>query len=616
MKKILARLLCICMLLSGCTGVPPSPTQANAQTTPSESKEPTQPGIPLLDQGIVMEESENLLYIPNEDIADMLCPEMWLFGNGLLLGSYIRNQYVLKHISLVDGKLLAEFRISASPGVQVYISSGRVGLLDSGTNRILLLSEDLTLLSTQSLETEGDSWYLSPGLDQLYRFYGDQGLLVRDLLTSEERWLVDNAVFTRAIGSNTEYVLFEYTDRTDQRTYVKCLDLTNGILETLPTSAAVLTGIRQGHTWLLQKEGTADSYLLADMDSTSAFTWTDSTVELLSTGHHLLMTDPSGRKLHLYDTQGRLVSGCTLPDAEYGTAGTDLVWSGYWNGYFLTDTIEGICRLMFWDISAQSQGMDLELVPQEQPQKAEPVLDASFYKRAEELSERFGVKILIAEQCAQEYSSYYTYPLTDPSFVTTALDVLEGCMEQYPEDFFRQLPYGTMNHIQIELVGGLMPKDSDANQPDNTAAFVQNQDGYVLVAIDGFLLISDTVYHEFTHLIDRRLEWDALVREDALFSKEDWLALQPDGFSYAMSYTDMPEETAQYAFSGYFVRDYSMTYPTEDRATLFAAAMTQRSMVNQSPGMREKLDYYARCIRDCFDTDSWPETTVWELALK
>jgi hypothetical protein len=352
------------------------------------------------------------------------------------------------------------------------------------------------------------------------------------------------------------------------------------------------------------------------MDSTSAFTWTDSTVELLSTGHHLLMTDPSGRKLHLYDTQGRLVSGCTLPDAEYGTAGTDLVWSGYWNGYFLTDTIEGICRLMFWDISAQSQGMDLELVPQEQPQKAEPVLDASFYKRAEELSERFGVKILIAEQCAQEYSSYYTYPLTDPSFVTTALDVLEGCMEQYPEDFFRQLPYGTMNHIQIELVGGLMPKDSDANQPDNTAAFVQNQDGYVLVAIDGFLLISDTVYHEFTHLIDRRLEWDALVREDALFSKEDWLALQPDGFSYAMSYTDMPEETAQYAFSGYFVRDYSMTYPTEDRATLFAAAMTQRSMVNQSPGMREKLDYYARCIRDCFDTDSWPETTVWELALK
>ena len=123
----------------------------------------------------------------------MLCPEVWLFGNGLLLGSYIRDQYVLKHISLEDGRLLAEFRISAAPGIQVRIGSRCVGLLDGGTNRFLLLNEDLTLRSTQSVPTEGYNWYLSPGLDQMYCFHTDKGLLVRDLLTGEEQWIVENA---------------------------------------------------------------------------------------------------------------------------------------------------------------------------------------------------------------------------------------------------------------------------------------------------------------------------------------------------------------------------------------------------------------------------------------
>ena len=28
-----------------------------------------------------------------------------------------------------------------------------------------------------------------------------------------------------------------------------------------------------------------------------------------------------------------------------------------------------------------------------------------------------------------------------------------------------------------------------------------------------------------------------------------------------------------------------------------------------------KLEYLCRCIRDCFDTTGWPETTVWEQVL-
>ena len=62
-------------------------------------------------------------------------------------------------------------------------------------------------------------------------------------------------------------------------------------------------------------------------------------------------------------------------------------------------------------------------------------------------------------------------------------------------------------------------------------------------------------------MIDRRLGWDARIREDALFSEEGWLSHQPEGFAYAMSYTDMPEQTHHYLETGYFDSAYSMTYP-------------------------------------------------------
>ena len=556
MKRLLLGLLCICIALSGCTA---QPTQT-VPTEPSETETVTLPtALPLLEQGIPLGEDGNLLYIPNESLEDMNCPEVRLFGNGLLLSAFIRNQYVIRHISLEDGALLNECAISASPGVKLRIGNGSIGLLDSGTNRFHLLDDSLAIQSTQSIPTEGDSWYLNSELDTLYRFYQDQGLLARDLPTGEERWLLENALRARVIGPETEYILFEYTDAKTQLTHTRCLDLSTGALETVPFSGPISTGLRRGEAWLLRKDGADGEYLLSTDDLSTAFTWADSAVTLLSPRMHLLLTDLSGRSLKLYDTEGRFVSTCTLPREEYATAGTDLVWSGYWDGYFFTDTVDGTCRLMFWDITPETQGEDLPMLPLEQPQEAQRVLEPTLYERAEALSQRFGVKILIGEQCAAEYSHYNTYPLTDPGFVGEALDILEECMGRYPEGFFRQLPHGPYEYIQLELVGALMLKEGTENQPGDAAAFVQEQEGHLLIALDGFLLAPDTLYHEFSHVIDRRLDWDAQIREDALYSNEGWLAQQPEGFAYALSYTEMPEETRRYMETGCFDREYSMT---------------------------------------------------------
>jgi hypothetical protein len=340
-------------------------------------------------------------------------------------------------------------------------------------------------------------------------------------------------------------------------------------------------------------------------------------VRLLSPRRHLLVMDASQRTLMLHDTEGNFLSRCTLPQSSHAVVGEDFVWSGYWDGYFFTDFLGGDLRLMFWDVNAETQGEALELTPQGTAQEPQKLLEPALYERAMEIGDRYGVEIFIGEQCALVYTHFETYALTDPVFINEALDVLDNALSRYPEGFFRQLCYGTVETIRIELVGGLKTLEGITDYSSSVGAFAQDRGTYYGIVFDGFVIDERIVYHEISHMIDKRLAWDAQIRTDALFSEEAWLALQPDGFSYAMSYTDIPEETHRFMESGYFITDYSLTYPTEDRAVLMESAMSNYTWdFERSYAIRRKLQYYADCIRDCFDTENWPETTLWEQVLE
>ena len=210
--------------------------------------------------------------------------------------------------------------------------------------------------------------------------------------------------------------------------------------------------------------------------------------------------------------------------------------------------------------------------------------------------------------------------MNNPEYIRFALDTLEKALSQYPEGFFRQLCYGAVETVRIELVDALTVKEDAQNQPDAAIGFAQNMGSYYLVVLDGYQLREATIFHELSHLIDKRLEWDALIREDALYSNEAWIALQPPGFQYGYSYSDYaidPETVQAYVDSGDFITDYSMTNPTEERAVLMETAMVDGTWAFEpGTGRRAKMQYYADCIRDCFNTDGWPETTLWEQVLK
>lgn len=620
MKRIWILLFCLA-LLTGCGLDPQTPTAPETPTAnttvPSATAEVTlpqeQPGVPLLEQGQAVGETGNLLYIPNPHVASMSCPEIRLYGNGLLLYEHrMDGQLHIKRISLEDGSLLAEASYPVNPATSVQVGNGLIGLCDGGNGQVLLLNEALEQEKTYTVDLKGENWFLNQELETLYVFDYEEGLLSYDLETGKTNWLLNNAAFVQTMGEGNGYILFSYTDRASQKSNRLCLNLSTAVLETFPLEGPAHSGIRSGERWLLRQDVASGTYVLVNQTEAVTFQQPEGLVELLAGRRQLLTIDGSYRELSVYDLDGNFLSGCTLPKIEHATVGTDLIWSGYWKGYFFRDTYDNSAHLMFWDTGLPQTGENLSVAPLGTVPPSEPVLEQALYQKAEALSQRFGVDIRIAEQCALTYSHYQGNILKDPHWVRYALDVLEQAFGSYPDGFLRQLPFGQLQKIRIELVSDLRGNDQMDTHPAAIGGFAQTMPDHYLIVFDSISLDADTVYHELSHVIDKRLEWDASLRPQALFREETWLSLQPQGFRYAHSYTEMPDAVAAYENSGYFVSRYSMTFPTEDRATLMSAVMSDKTILQENPGMAEKMRYYAACIRDCFDTEGWPETTLWE----
>lgn len=283
---------------------------------------------------------------------------------------------------------------------------------------------------------------------------------------------------------------------------------------------------------------------------------------------------------------------------------SNIVWSGYWQGYFFVNTTEDGSRLMFWNT---------EKLPtnSKEAENEQSITMDEVKEKASELSEKYGVDIRVGDDCDLNYVGYSASLFEKENEIATSLNVLETCFENYPEGFMEQLLFGAIESIRIELVDDLR-LNAGVDAVD-AAGFVEEREDYIVVVLEADFLSETSVYHELTHLIDKRLEWDMNTTKDSLFSEEKWLELQPEGFDYAYSYTNIPESVKQYYGSDYFVSEYACTFPTEDRATMMEMAMIgfEEEFAKKSK-LKGKLEYYSACIRDCFDTKTWTETTKWE----
>lgn len=632
-KQLTTTLFSLMLFAAG--AVPCSASENTAQTQAATTTTPA-----LLQSAVPIDETGILSYIPNSKIEESLMQSLLLFQDQLLSYSSVYDADTgsdllkLRLFSLDSGELLYETQLPtpASYAVTVQVCNDLIAVNDAQSGIIHIFDE--ALQEIKSLPVSGDTIYVDPTLTKAYCLTGSNGLHILDLETQEEQILLEQSADLSIYSCSGTDLSIRYVDLSaaDKKECYAGLNLETGTLEVFEIDD-IFSGLEyHSQLWTGELQTDEHLYFFGSQQTPYQF-YADFTYPILRLAGDpakllFVTTDPNGgQAMTVYNDEGKFLSSCSLEGIQ-GTMTMQQAWlPGNEGCFFIVIDETGHDQLYFWDLSKPVTGEDLTLISYyDDIEPVGKVLNQAYYDRARILSETYSASIKIADQCDEDYSDKTAVLECDPAQVQAGLDVLEHALSNYPDGFFRQLFYGAFRKMEFQLVGEISNKE-EGDLPI-TAAFVQHENGTITMVLNinhSAEILEENFYHETSHIIDRVLEHNAYYREDALYSEETWWSLNPEEFcslnpdygGYYESYESMPMEYYQEIFTPYFAEDYGKSFSTEDRATIFEAAMCQTSQIFalDSP-LYSKLKYYCDCIRDCFDTTNWPECTTWEKVLQ
>lgn len=601
--------------------------------------ETERPGI--LDAAVPVDENGVLSYLPNETIEENLMQELTLFGDRLLSACYTYDSEIgadilhLRLLSLETGELLCETNLQTggSYAVKIQACGDRIAVCDAQGGVIRIFDESLQ--ETAQCEVSGMAVYVDSNLTWAYCMTQAEGIHVQNLESGETQTILESARDLSVYSEDGDELSLRYidADSPDKKECYAGLNLLDGTLECLETDDSFGGMEYCDGIWAGQLQAENQTYVMGAQGELFQFQLDASYPTLNLSGTPAILTvmttETDGtQQMAAYDTDGEFLSSFSLKGIG-GTLMLQQTWLDGEDGCFLIIIDpEGHDQLYFWDLTKEVSGESLELTPYGQKtENRGEVLEQSYYDRAAELSEAYGAVIKIADQCETSYSDKTAQQEYDTALIDAAFAVLEETLQAYPEGFFEQLYYGSYRTMEINLMGEIA--NTEEIEGHTPTAFVQHENGKITMVLNiraGAEALEQNFYHESSHIIDEVIAHDALYRETACFSEETWQSLNPESFralnpeygGYYESYEIMPMEYYQEEFTPYFVIDYGKSFATEDRATIFEAAMMKKDARLSADGslpLHAKLEYYCKCIRDCFDTTNWPEYTTWEEAL-
>ena len=251
---------------------------------------------------------------------------------------------------------------------------------------------------------------------------------------------------------------------------------------------------------------------------------------------------------------------------------------------------------------------------------------------ADELEKEFGIRILVGNEIKNmETGSGYLLDSVEDYDYNTPVDEINNLknmavtLRMYPDDFFEHFK---ASNGKCGLRIGLCESLQNESYSSFTAGGVAFETGgwhNIVLQHNAFGSFSTSLHHELLHSVEE------IVSKKYPLNAEEWLALDPPGFSYtadfdayASSYTERSDIISYMNDADkslpYFISTYSLVTPMEDRATLienlFTWAYDQDTdtyhlndveFYKDYPHLKAKIDYLANWTKQEFGYVYWEE---------
>ena len=260
-----------------------------------------------------------------------------------------------------------------------------------------------------------------------------------------------------------------------------------------------------------------------------------------------------------------------------------------------------ICR---WDIAGQTAEDQTYI----STYSADSVALAQCQQTAREMSEKYGIEILIGpEAAAVQPWDYNLEAETLVPILQQELNLLDQRLGQYPQEIL-SATVSDFSSLKLCIVRSLTgTAESGSLDSANGLHFDNDGDAYVVLAAGKYT--EQALYHELFHVMETYI-----LKHSTAF--DQWETLNPAGFSYDCDFEENEQRDPETYLTGEdraFVDTYSMSFPAEDRARIMEYAMLpDGEELFQSRTMQAKLLSVCKGIREAYSLESEDTVFPWE----
>ncbi len=235
--------------------------------------------------------------------------------------------------------------------------------------------------------------------------------------------------------------------------------------------------------------------------------------------------------------------------------------------------------------------------------------------RARVMGARYGVEICVGAEVLEDQPIDYVLQREYKSVALNAgLDMLEKGLAAFPSGFLRQAAERTdSGKIRINLVRDVTGdvRYGSLTEIQGIQYWTDDGNAYIALVLDDSL--EQDLYHEIFHVLDSYVL-------SSCVAYDDWENLNPYGFEYDYDYianANRADVDYLYEDDRAFIDQYSMSFPSEDRARVMEyAMMPDNALYFESDMLQAKLSQLCLGIRQAFGMEEDPRVLPWEQYLR